>query len=283
MGRPRASKVRGVLAHPVWVSVPWFFEVPRIGRTARCFEKASKPRLRREKGFQAFFLTRLGAGRRQEHVPCTGIGDLKCGDENVAFIHGIKESRSSHFEVSGSLCVFRRRNPPGFLPRVHRGRASVVRTAQLDPQVRSGVSPQAFCVSFGETESRGCFPHGHSAKEPEFYKPRRLGVSAGQAVESFIEGQHIDIRRNRELCTIQFIPVQRSTPLLTSPPPRPFDQNPPHRFGGGREEMHPVFPSLGLLGADQAEIRLVDESRGLERLPRFFLPQLRRRQLRSSS
>jgi hypothetical protein len=49
-----------------------------------------------------------------------------------------------------------------------------------------------------------------------------------------------------------------------------FDQDPSHRLGGGREEVPPAIPVLFLLLADQPQVRLVDQGRGLERLPRRF-------------
>src|SRR5262249_47320808 len=56
-------------------------------------------------------------------------------------------------------------------------------------------------------------------------------------------------------------------------------QDPPHRFGGCGKEVATAVPVLGLLDLNEAKVGLVDQRRRLQRLPRFFLGQLRRREL----
>ena len=48
-------------------------------------------------------------------------------------------------------------------------------------------------------------------------------------------------------------------------PAGPFDKNPAHGLGCGSKEVPPAVPGLGLLAINQANIRLVDQGRGLER------------------
>ncbi len=61
--------------------------------------------------------------------------------------------------------------------------------------------------------------------------------------------------------------------LRPSLPPGGIDQNAPHRLGGGGEEVSPTFPPLGLLDIHQPQVHLVDESGGLQGLPRRFVGQ----------
>jgi NhaP-type Na+/H+ or K+/H+ antiporter len=52
----------------------------------------------------------------------------------------------------------------------------------------------------------------------------------------------------------------------------PVEQNAPHRFGGSAKKMSAAVPGLfALARADQPQVRLVDQCRGLQRLARSFL------------
>jgi hypothetical protein len=52
-----------------------------------------------------------------------------------------------------------------------------------------------------------------------------------------------------------------------------FNENPPHRLGRGAEEVTSATPVLDALDVDEANVRLVHESRGLKRVPRFLARQ----------
>ena len=69
----------------------------------------------------------------------------------------------------------------------------------------------------------------------------------------------------------------------TALPPSGVDQDTSHGFGRGGEEMTSAFPAPGLFDIYQADIRLVDQGRGLEGLAGPFLGQLCAASLRSSS
>jgi len=56
------------------------------------------------------------------------------------------------------------------------------------------------------------------------------------------------------------------------------DQNPPPRFGRCREEMPSAIPVLGGLATSETQERLVNQRRGLQRLPRLLLGKSRCRQ-----
>ncbi len=57
-----------------------------------------------------------------------------------------------------------------------------------------------------------------------------------------------------------------------------LDEDPPHRLRGGGEKEPAILPAAGAL-AQEPEIRLVDERRGLERLSGLLPSELQRRQL----
>jgi hypothetical protein len=70
--------------------------------------------------------------------------------------------------------------------------------------------------------------------------------------------------------------VQIDSPDLTSAFPSllaasVFDENGPHGLGCGSKEMASAVPVLDLVDVHQADVRLVDQRRGLERLAGFFL------------
>ena len=60
-------------------------------------------------------------------------------------------------------------------------------------------------------------------------------------------------------------------PLL---PAGSLNENPTHRLGSRSEEVASAIPVNSLTAADQAQIRLVDQSCGLEGLAHFLLRQL---------
>ena len=60
-------------------------------------------------------------------------------------------------------------------------------------------------------------------------------------------------------------------PLLRPPAPGILDEDAPHRFRGGGEEVAPSAEVLSAVDVDKAQIRLVNEGRRLKRLTRFLL------------
>jgi hypothetical protein len=61
--------------------------------------------------------------------------------------------------------------------------------------------------------------------------------------------------------------------------PRLFDENSSHRLGCCAKKVPAAVPVFGLGRVDQTEPGIVNQSRGLQRLPRLFLSQFRCRQL----
>jgi hypothetical protein len=62
-----------------------------------------------------------------------------------------------------------------------------------------------------------------------------------------------------------------------------LDQDVEHRLGRSSKEVPSAVPMLGFLDIDKSDIGIVNQGRGLQRLPRLFLGQFGRRSFRSSS
>ena len=76
--------------------------------------------------------------------------------------------------------------------------------------------------------------------------------------------------------TIERYPAPVTAALLAPAGTSAIDQDPPHRFSGGAEEVTAVRK---LLVAHQPQISFMHERCGVERLPRLFLHELLRREL----
>src|SRR5262249_22520794 len=66
-------------------------------------------------------------------------------------------------------------------------------------------------------------------------------------------------------------PAPMAQPTLV---PGPLHQDAPHRLGGGGEEVAAILPGRAVAVADQPEVRLVDQGRRLESLPRRLADEL---------
>ena len=73
-------------------------------------------------------------------------------------------------------------------------------------------------------------------------------------------------------------PAHLAPVFAAAPPLGTLDQDAAHRLGRRGEEVAAAVPVLGLLHVHQAEVRLVDQSGGLQCLPGFLLGQLLGRQ-----
>jgi hypothetical protein len=73
-------------------------------------------------------------------------------------------------------------------------------------------------------------------------------------------------------------PEPAALPLLSCSPAGMIDQNPPHRIGRRSQDLPTITPrNLTLLG--QSHVRLMDQSRCLQRMARPLAAQLTRGQL----
>src|SRR5262249_20791502 len=76
----------------------------------------------------------------------------------------------------------------------------------------------------------------------------------------------------------QFDTLSAAAAALALPGPGLVDEDATHGLGGGGKEVAAVLKRLAVIRTDQAQIRLVDQRRRLERLARPLLGQTLRRE-----
>ena len=95
----------------------------------------------------------------------------------------------------------------------------------------------------------------------------------GQLAQGIVEGNKIAGSLVRHLLGGRDIDDADTTSVGSLLPlPRDVDQDVPHQPGGHRHEMGAVLPA-DVLPPQQADERLVDQSRGLEDVPWTFTPE----------
>jgi hypothetical protein len=107
----------------------------------------------------------------------------------------------------------------------------------------------------------------------ELHEPGRGGVVLFEGVEGIVNGEHFvgaafgDERRFGRLLT-------NAIALGGQLPPSLVDENPPHRLGGGREEMRPIVPLALIVGAHEPQPGFMHQRGGLQRLAGLLAGEL---------
>ena len=114
---------------------------------------------------------------------------------------------------------------------------------------------------------------------PQLHKPRHFRLINSQLGEGVVQCQQILMvtTPDNRIIFLQFVAFQLASTLGALPATGIFNQNPTHRFGGRRKEVTAVVKLL-LLATHQAEIRLMDQGRRIERQPDRFVDHLPSRQ-----
>src|SRR5262249_32432493 len=97
-------------------------------------------------------------------------------------------------------------------------------------------------------------------------------ISVGQLCQGLVQREQAFIRVGRR-DAVQSHPASVTAALEASSSTSPIDQDAPHRFGGGGEEVTAIGE---LLVTNQAQVRLMHQRGGVERLPCLFLTELLR-------
>src|SRR5262245_63077914 len=95
-----------------------------------------------------------------------------------------------------------------------------------------------------------------------------------EAVERVVDGQQVHgWLGGFDLQVVERLMIQASSAPQALFLSRLINQDSPHGLGGGAEEMAARVPRWRRFSADQPQIRLVDQCRGLERLAGFFVSE----------
>ena len=143
---------------------------------------------------------------------------------------------------------------------------SVSRDSELFFQGLAEPGPRVLPVPVGdrprEPQRLARLLDGEPAEQVEVSDLRRGGVFLPEAGEQFVQRQdEVGILGEGTDLIEQLEPDPPSAPLQPVPIAGMVDQDPPHRFRRGGEE---VPPAVELLVADQPQIGLVDQGGGVE-------------------
>ncbi len=131
-------------------------------------------------------------------------------------------------------------------------------------QPRLGESPLPLHRGGSEFEDAGGGLDIESAEEAEFDDAGLDGIEGRESVEGFVEGEHLDRGVvGDEGDVVEGGASPAAAPLLRPAGASVVDEDAAHGSRGEREELGPGRPA-GVILTDESEVRLVDESGGLE-------------------
>lgn len=112
-------------------------------------------------------------------------------------------------------------------------------------------------------------------KEPELDQLRAERRFLGQPGQDFIQSQKVDGRHlGGELVRIGVHSLPVAAVFETLLAASIVDEDAAHGLGSRREEVPSPLPVPSFVAADQPQVSLMDEGRGVERLPRRFVGEL---------
>jgi hypothetical protein len=154
------------------------------------------------------------------------------------------------------------------------------RQPPIEPNARG--SPVAFGGWYGDAQGRSGLFQRHPGEESQFDQlclARHLGCQDRQGLVDCQDSIRFlaRTRRGQGLGKIEAKTI--TTPAIAFLSSRLVNQDAPHGLSRGGEEVSPAIPVLGLLYADQPQVRLVDQGGWLKRLARRFLSHFLRGQL----
>ena len=109
---------------------------------------------------------------------------------------------------------------------------------------------------------------GQSAKVAQVHKSGSPGIDVCQPGESLIQCQQVlGNLRGGDLIRFESLGGAAAAAFLSMFAAGVLDEDAAHRFGRGGDEVPPIVPVRFVLRADQAQVGLVDQGGGLQRLP----------------
>jgi hypothetical protein len=131
----------------------------------------------------------------------------------------------------------------------------------------------------GEPKGKCGFALPKAREEAELYKARADMIVTLKLYQSLVEREQIDVGSLvGDLAKIDLHPLATPPALEPSLVAGAVKDDPAHGLGRGGKEMPAAVPMLNLACIHQANVRVMDERSGLERLAWFLLSQLSRRQ-----
>jgi hypothetical protein len=126
-----------------------------------------------------------------------------------------------------------------------------------------------------DAQDLGGFLDGEPREETELHEAGLAFVEGGELRERPVEVEEVEAPRRRR-DALRGLELEAHLPLAALgrvASPRVVDEDLAHGAGGDAEEMRAVLP-VDRAAADELEVGLVDEGRGLERVPRALVPEI---------
>lgn len=153
-------------------------------------------------------------------------------------------------------------------------------TRDFAAQPRPSECPESVRRSRGNLHHLGGFGGGKSDEIAKVYEVHRLSIYGLKSIEGLVEGDQIFMNLgcgDGDLVHIQ--PDQVAAVFDAALATGIFDEDPPHRFGGGCKKVTSTVPVLRLIHIDQSQVGLVNQSGRLECLSGVFPGHSRHGQL----
>jgi hypothetical protein len=122
-------------------------------------------------------------------------------------------------------------------------------------------------VARGNAEAPGGLFDRKAGVKPQLHQLRLGRIFLCERLKSFVQIKKIiggDLREDVDLPEFDSPAVAAAFDAVLAA--GVLDEDPPHGFGGGGKEMAPPVPAWLIAAADKAQVRFMDEGRGLEGL-----------------
>ncbi len=137
--------------------------------------------------------------------------------------------------------------------------------AERIEQPRTSKRPVTFGSTGRDAKRGGCFVNRKTCEEPQFYHFHTIGILRSEFFKALIDGkQFFGLGVCCQFHRTEVNPVLLAASLQTALISGSIHQNPPHRLGGGGEEVPTAVPVLRTLGVDKPNVSFMDEGSRLQ-------------------
>jgi len=146
-------------------------------------------------------------------------------------------------------------------------------------QPGSSEHPEPIARPTANTQGFGGLLMGQSREKAQLHQRGDLRIVPLQLTQCFVEHQQlVGPRFVGDVKMIEVKTLQRAAVFLALFFPRALDQDSPHAFGGGGNEVASTLPVLRPIDIDESNISLVYQRGRVERLPGLLIRHPPRRQ-----